>query len=92
MDVVVASDFDTTGPRIDNAIRALIDVGQLYDAIELLQQVLIAKPQEAKYRRLLVGFLGETQLVNEQDLHLEQLICERQFDVSMLIATTETST
>ncbi len=92
VDAVRAANFDTSGPRVDNAIRALLDVGQLYDAIDLLEQVIAAQPSSSKHRRMLIGFLGEAQLPQRMAPHIERLIRDRQIDIPILVATTETFT
>lgn len=77
--------------RIDNAVAALLDVGYLYDAIDLLRSAVEAHPDATAYRRRLVDFLGEAQLTEEADRHMQRLIQQRQFDLLLLLATTETS-
>lgn len=91
MDAVHASGFDTSGPRVDHAIAALLDVGRIFEALELIEQVLMENPSDHRYRRMLVGFLGELQLPKELDEHMSVLIRERQFDLPLLLATTETN-
>lgn len=89
VDAVKAADYSTDGGRVDNAIRALVDVGRVYDAIELLESVLQNDAKAAGYRRMLVGFLGEVQLTQELPEHVSRLIMDRQFDLHLLMATTE---
>lgn len=91
VEAVEADDYSTAGGRIDNAVAALLDVGHLHDAIDLLQKVVDANPDQASYRRMLVGFLGEAQLVEQVVEHMKVLIEQRQFDLPLLLATTETS-
>ena len=86
-----ASNYATSGGRIDNAVAALLDVGYLYDAIDLLREAVRRNPEASSYRRMLVGFLGEAQLTEEVDEHMQALIEQRQFDLPLLLATTETS-
>ncbi|OYP29464.1 FG-GAP-like repeat-containing protein [Rhodopirellula sp. MGV] len=88
---VEAANFDTKGERIQHAIQALIAQGRLYDAIDLLDKVVEANPQAHALRRTLVGFLGEAQRNEELPVHMNELIRARQFDLMLLMATTETS-
>ncbi len=90
VDAAKASGYEP-GARIDNAFRALLDVGHLHDAIELLENVLERNPHASVYRRRLVGFLGEAQLTEEVDVHMSHLIRDRQFDLPLLLATTESN-
>ena len=90
VDAARASEFQP-GVRIDNAFKALLDVGHLHDAIELLENVVTRHPGATEYRRRLVGFLGEAQLTEEVDAHLSHLIRNRQFDLPLLLATTESN-
>ncbi len=84
-----ASGLDTSGPTVDHAVRALLDVGHLYEAIDFLEEVIAANSTSAKHRRMLIGFLGEAQLTDRIAPHIERLIRDRQFDLPILIATTE---
>lgn len=79
------------GVRIDNANMALLKVGYLHDAIGLLETVVENHPDASKYRRMLVGFLGEAQLNEDAQRHVSRLIRDRQFDLALLLATTEVS-
>ncbi|MCC9604135.1 FG-GAP-like repeat-containing protein [Stieleria sp. JC731] len=88
---VAASNFSPEGQRVQHAVQALVGQGRLYDAIELLSQVVNTHPKAHQYRRMLVGFLGEAQLTGEIPVHMEELIRARQFDLMLLMATTETS-
>ncbi len=77
--------------RIDFTVQALIDVGELYQAIELLERFLQVHPENAAQRRRLIGFLGEAHRLEKIPPHLQQLIEQRQFDFPLLVAMTETS-
>ncbi len=90
VEAVRSTDYATSGGRIDNAVAALLDVGRLYEAIDLLADVVSKHPQSASYRRMLVGFYGEVQLTEEVDQHMAALFEQRQFDLPLLLATTET--
>ncbi len=90
VDAARASEY-APGIRIDNAFRALLDVGRLHDAIDLLENVLERDPDAFMYRRRLVGFLGEAQLIEQVDVHLSHLIRDRKFDLPLLLATTESN-
>ncbi len=91
VEAVRATDYDKNGGRIENAIAGLLDVGHLYDAIDLLQDVVQQHPDAASYRRMLVGFLSEAQLTEDAAEHMQALIQQREFDLPLLLATTETS-
>ncbi|OYP29463.1 FG-GAP-like repeat-containing protein [Rhodopirellula sp. MGV] len=69
----------------------MIDVGELYKAIELLQTSLARHPDNLKHRKNLIGFLGEAERPELVGNHLQELIKRRAFDVPLLLAVTETS-
>ena len=77
--------------RVRFAMQALIDVGEIYSAIELLEKSLQAHPEEDDQRRILVGFLSEVQRVDLIPQHMKKLIQKRKFDLHLLLVTTETS-
>ncbi len=58
VDAAVKAKFQPPS-RVDFAVQALLEVGELYRAIELLENSLQANPQQNTQRRALVGFLGE---------------------------------
>ena len=78
--------------RVDDAVQGLINVGEIYAAIELLEESLQSFPSEHKHRRMLVGFLTEVQRNEKLPQHLQVLFKNRQFDLPLLFATTDTST
>lgn len=84
------ADYSPTS-RVDFAIQGLIDVGELYRAIDLLKDVLHSHPDRLKYRKTLIGFLGEAERTDLITPHLKQLIERRVFDVPLLLAVTDTS-
>ena len=77
--------------RVTFAVQALIDVGELYAAIDLLEASLRNNPEAHQQRRSLVGFLCEAQRMDLLPEHLMRLYRSRQFDVRLLLAVTETS-
>ncbi|WP_197454234.1 FG-GAP-like repeat-containing protein [Stieleria varia] len=77
--------------RVDFAVQALIDVGELYAAIDLLNESLAANGDNTTHRKMLIGFLGEAQRTELIPPHLKRLIQNRAFDVQLLLAVTETS-
>ena len=87
-----ASGYDTDTDQVDLAIGALVDLGRVHDAIELIELVLLKVPSDHKHRRMLVGFLGEVQLNKDINEHMSFLIRDRRFDLPLLLATTETAT
>ncbi|NND97769.1 MAG: hypothetical protein HKN47_10625, partial [Pirellulaceae bacterium] len=76
--------------RTEFAMRALIEVGELYKAIELLEKTLEVHPENNQLRRILTGFLGEAERNDRIEPHLKKLITNRNFDVAFLAAMTET--
>ena len=78
--------------RVDDAVQGLINVGEIYDAVQLLEESLKAYPNEHQQRRTLVGFLSELQRTEKLPEHLQVLFQARQFDLPLLFATTDTST
>ncbi|WP_372717734.1 FG-GAP-like repeat-containing protein [Novipirellula sp.] len=77
--------------QVDFTVQALIDVGEIYVAIDFLKQAVQVDPKNAKLRRQLVGFLGETLRTQEIQPHLLELFRQRQFDIPLLVTVTETS-
>ena len=77
--------------RVTFAVQALIDVGDLYPAINLLEASLKQNPEAHDQRRSLVGFLCEAQRMDLLPEHLVKLYRARQFDVRLLLAVTETT-
>ena len=78
--------------RVTDAVQGLINVGEIYEAVSLLEESLLAFPEEHQQRRMLVGFLSELQRTEKLPEHLQRLFKSRQFDLSLLFATTDTST
>ncbi len=78
--------------QIQLAIKANIEVGQVYEAIDLIESVLSKHPDANSLRRVLVGLLGEAQRVERIPMHMKCLIQNRAFDAALLEATTESST
>ncbi|WP_372894534.1 FG-GAP-like repeat-containing protein, partial [Stieleria sp.] len=81
------SDFDPQ--RVEHAIQALIDVGRLYDVINLLQDAVQANPSDHPLRVKLVGFLKEAQRNVLIEPHYQTLIRNRNFDLQLLVALTD---
>ncbi len=77
--------------RVDYALQALIDVGDLYAAIELLQEMLVNDPESDRHRKILVGFLSEAQRTDLIAPHYKVLIRRRIFDLPLLLSVTDTS-
>lgn len=77
--------------RVSFAVRALIEVGDLYGAIELIENSLEVVPENSELRRVLVGFLGEAERTEQIPPHFLRLIQDRKFDFPLLVALTETS-
>ncbi|MCS7467611.1 FG-GAP-like repeat-containing protein [Stieleria sp. ICT_E10.1] len=77
--------------RVNLAVQALVEVGEIYPAIDLLEQSVAMHPEANPQRRMLVGFLAEVQRTDRIGPHLKALIQNRAFDLSLLLATTERS-
>jgi hypothetical protein len=77
--------------RVDFAVHALIDVGELYEAIELLERSVAVHATNNTQRHTLVGFLCEVQRNELIEPHFETLIRNRSFDLQFLVATTEST-
>ena len=69
---------------IDLAIAAHLEVGQLFEAIELLEYVVKLRPEDSRRRRTLVGFLGEAHMMQQANSHAQKLVLARDFDVALL--------
>ena len=91
VDAATAANYEPP-TRVDFAVQALIDVGELYEAIDLLERCLAGHPGNHHHRRTLVGFLGEVQRIELVQPHFEILVRHRSFDVPFLVANTEWST
>lgn len=72
-------------------MRALLEVGELYPAIELMGGAVEADPANDSFRRTLFGLLGEAGRIELMGEHYEHLIRSRKFDVAVLLALTDTS-
>ena len=90
VDAASHADYQPTA-RVTFAVQALIDVGDLYPAINLLEASLKQNPEAHDQRRSLVGFLCEAQRMDLLPEHLVKLYRARQFDVQLLLAVTETT-
>lgn len=90
VDAATAANYQPAA-RVDFAVQALVDVGELYEAIDLLERTLAEHPENNKHRRTLVGFLGEVQRNERVAPHFETLIRNRSFDFPFLVAITESS-
>lgn len=77
--------------RVENAIGGLTEVGEVYRAIELLEESLRQHPDRDDHRHILVGFWNEVQRTDQIPAHLLKLIERRHFNLALLLSTTETS-
>jgi tetratricopeptide (TPR) repeat protein len=77
--------------RVEFAVKALVQVGEFYLAMDLMEQFLKTHPQASSIRRTLVGFLGEAERYDLIPEHLQRLIIDRDFDAPLLVVTTEHS-
>ena len=90
-DAATAGNYRTVD-RVDFAVQALVDVGEIYDAIDLLERSLQVYPDNSRHRRTLLSFLGEAQRIEKIEPHYRKLIQDRKFDFPVLLAFTESST
>ncbi|WP_253158186.1 FG-GAP-like repeat-containing protein [Stieleria tagensis] len=86
----VAAKFHPTS-RVELATRALLDLGDVYPAIDLLSAAVDAERENDKLRRILFGLLGEAGRTDLMPEHYEALIRNRAFDLAVLLASTDTS-
>ncbi|QDV45702.1 ASPIC and UnbV [Stieleria neptunia] len=77
--------------RVEMAVRAFLEVGEAYPAIELLSQAVEAEPDRHALRRMLFGLLGEVGRTDLMQEHYEAIIRQRTFDVPVLLTCTDTS-
>ncbi|OYP37963.1 hypothetical protein CGZ80_03830 [Rhodopirellula sp. MGV] len=89
-DAARVADFEPAS-RVENAIRGLMDVGEIYAAIELLEQSLKRFPNRDAHRQILIGFYNEVQRSEQIPEHLQVLIAHRHFTLPLLLTTTENS-
>jgi tetratricopeptide (TPR) repeat protein len=73
----------------DNALvnltqKADIESGRLFESIDLMRFVVEARPNDYQHRRMLIGLLGEGQVMEAIPDHLQVLIKARQFDANLL--------
>ncbi|MCA9135494.1 MAG: VCBS repeat-containing protein, partial [Planctomycetales bacterium] len=80
---------DFAAPHVEFAIHALMDVGDLYGVIALLEQAIQAHPNQSNWRILLVGFLKEAQRDDLIEPHYRWLIQNRKFDLQFLVTFTD---
>ncbi|MCC9602499.1 FG-GAP-like repeat-containing protein [Stieleria sp. JC731] len=76
---------------VDTAIAGLMDVGEIYASIELLEESVEAFPKRDQHRQILIGFYNEAQRTEAIPKHLRILIQDRHFTLPLLLSTTETS-
>ncbi|WP_372896921.1 tetratricopeptide repeat protein, partial [Stieleria sp.] len=76
---------------VQNAVLAFVGTGQLFELIDLLDQVVAAHPERHESRRLLFDFLVNAEDHHRATPHGRILVRERQFDRVLLfsLATIE---
>ena len=89
-DAARISSFEPRG-RVDTAIGGLLDVGEVYAAIDLLEESLVEHPDRSDHRQLLVSFYNEVQRTEKIPQHFVKLIRDRHFSLPLLLSLTETS-
>lgn len=80
----------TPGARAELAMRAFIEVGDVYSAIDLLSDAVDLKPNP-RLRRLLFGLLGEVGRTDLIDRHYQHIVRSRTFDAATLVIGTDSS-
>ena len=90
VEVAKTADFRPTS-RVELAMRALLDLGEAYPAIDLLSQAIDSQPNDHHLRRLLFGLLGEAGRTDLMLKHYETIIRNRKFDLLTLLPCTDTS-
>ncbi|MGI9472828.1 MAG: FG-GAP-like repeat-containing protein [Rubripirellula sp.] len=76
--------------RIQQAMIALVGVGQLYDGIEMLEQAVEASPSDIESRRWLYDFYMGTENRLRGLPHGKVLVRERRFDLELLKSLSNT--
>ena len=71
--------------RNQQAVVALIGIGQLYEATELLEKVVETQPSQTEPRRLLYDFYVGTENRPLSVEHGRQLVRQRKFDTALLM-------
>ncbi|MCC9655367.1 tetratricopeptide repeat protein [Rhodopirellula sp. JC737] len=72
--------------RVRQAMIALVGIGRLYDAIELLEQAVQAEPSRHSTRRLLYDLYLNAGNESAATPHGRQLVLDRQFDAKLLVS------
>ncbi len=90
VDAAKAAGFKPTS-RVVFGVQALLQVGEVYGAIDLLSAALESDPTALQLRRLLFGLLGEAGRTDRMLEHYEVIVRERHFDLPVLLAMTDTS-
>jgi tetratricopeptide (TPR) repeat protein len=78
------------GPRVLQAMIAMISVGRLHEGMEMLEEALRQQPQQHETRRWLYDFYMGTENRVAGVHHGRFLVRERRFDLPLLLALSNT--
>ncbi len=90
VDAAEASNF-APASRVDFAVRSLVEIGELYAAMDVLEKSIKAHPEFDQQRRVLLGFLDKTQRYDLAESYFLQTIRARSFDFPLLVTFTDAS-
>ncbi|WP_419189569.1 FG-GAP-like repeat-containing protein [Stieleria marina] len=76
--------------RVHQAVIAMIEVGEFYESISFLEEVVQAQPDQYQSRRLLYDFHAGTDNRLAALRHGKRLIRQRRFDVDLLSSISNT--
>ena len=75
--------------RVDFAVRALIDVGEINEAADFLETAVAANSDTVDLRIKLLGLLKELQRHDRIEPHYQRVIRDRKFDLLFLTSFTD---
>ena len=84
-----AEDFQNVS-RVEQTMVAMVNIGRLFNGIDMLRDAVSANPKSDKIRRMLFDFLVGVERSGEAAPHGEVLIRSRQFDLELLLAMANT--
>ncbi|MGB7324396.1 MAG: FG-GAP-like repeat-containing protein [Rubripirellula sp.] len=77
--------------RVQQTVLALLGVGRLFDAVDLLDKSVSSHPQHFDLRRLLFDLLAGVEDLGAAKPHAELLIRQRHFDAALLLSLDTSS-
>jgi tetratricopeptide (TPR) repeat protein len=88
--MVRAAELSEYDPRrVDFAVRAFIDVGEINEAADFLETAVAANPDNTEMRIKLLGLLKELQRHDRIEPHYRRVIRDRKFDLLLLASFTD---